>query len=107
MLRPGSDRVAELGGLHGFMSWPGPILTDSGGYQVFSLSPGIDEDGVHFKSTYDGSLVHLTPEKAVAVQESLGADIAMALDVLVGLPAPRSVVQDAVGRLQNAFGDLQ
>jgi len=89
MLRPGADTVASLGELHGFMSWPGPILTDSGGYQVFSLEPEITEEGVAFRSTYDGSRVELTPERAVAVQEALGSDIAMVLDVLIGLPATR------------------
>jgi queuine tRNA-ribosyltransferase len=89
MLRPGASVVAELGELHGFMSWSGPILTDSGGYQVFSLSPKISEEGVVFKSVYDGSRVELTPERAVAVQEALGSDVAMVLDVLIGLPASR------------------
>jgi len=98
MLRPGSDVVNRLGELHGFMGWNGPILTDSGGFQVFSLDPHVDEDGVRFKSTYDGTTVSLTPEQAVATQEELGADIAMALDVLVGLPAPRPVVEAAMER---------
>jgi queuine tRNA-ribosyltransferase len=98
MLRPGAEIVAGMGGLHGFMSWSRPILTDSGGYQVFSLEPRVDEDGVVFRSTYDGSRVELTPEKALEVQESLGADIAMVLDVLVGLPAPRETVEAAMER---------
>jgi queuine tRNA-ribosyltransferase len=98
MLRPGDDLIAELGGLHGFMNWSGPILTDSGGYQVFSLSPKVSEDGVQFRSTYDGAIVDLTPERAVAVQENLGADVAMQLDELVGLPAPREVVEAAMRR---------
>lgn len=98
MLRPGSDRIERLGGLHRFMAWDGPILTDSGGYQVFSLQPKVSEDGVTFKSTYDGSTVHLTPERAVVVQETLGSDIAMALDVLVGLPSERAVVEAAMER---------
>ncbi len=98
MLRPGADIIAALGGLHGFASWDGPILTDSGGYQVFSLSPQVDEDGVAFRSTYDGSRVHLRPEAAVAVQELLGADIAMQLDVLVGLPADRDKLEGAMER---------
>ncbi len=98
MLRPGSDEVAALGGLHGFMGWPGPILTDSGGYQIFSLDARVDEDGVAFRSTYDGSSVRLTPEDAVAVQEALGPDIAMVLDVLVGLPAPRPQIEAAMQR---------
>ncbi len=98
MLRPGAETVAELGELHGMMGWAGPILTDSGGFQVFSLSPKVDEDGVAFRSSYDGSQVHLTPEDAVRVQETLGADVAMALDVLVGLPAPTEVVRRAMER---------
>ncbi len=98
MLRPGSGRVARLGGLHRFMAWEHPILTDSGGYQIFSLDARVDEDGVRFRSTYDGAAVSLTPEDAVAVQEELGPDVAMVLDVLVGLPAPREVVEGAMAR---------
>lgn len=98
MLRPGADVVAELGGLHGFSGWQGPMLTDSGGYQVFSLEPDLDEDGVTFASTYDGSRVRMTPESSVAVQEQLGADVAMVFDHLVGLPAEREVVRDAMER---------
>ncbi len=81
-LRPGADLVAEMGGLHEFMQWHGPILTDSGGFQVFSLGPlrKIDEDGVTFKSYIDGSTHRLTPEDSVHVQEKLGADIIMAFD---------------------------
>ncbi len=98
MLRPGHEVVADLGGLHGFMAWDGPILTDSGGYQIFSLEPMIDDDGATFRSTYDGSLVRLTPEKAVQVQEALGADVAMVLDELIGLPAPQDRVRVAMER---------
>ena len=98
MLKPGAATVERLGGLHRFMAWGGPILTDSGGYQVFSLDPRVDEDGVGFRSTYDGSAVRLTPEAAVAVQEQLGADIAMVLDQLIGLPAPKEAVRDAMER---------
>jgi queuine tRNA-ribosyltransferase len=98
MLRPGADVVAGLGGLHGFMGWPGNVLTDSGGFQVFSLSPAVDDDGVTFRSTYDGSTHRLTPESAVAIQEQLGADIQMVLDVCPGLPAPREVIRMAVER---------
>src|SRR5680860_1041144 len=72
MLRPGAEVIGRLGGLHGFMAWPGPILTDSGGYQIFSLDPRITEEGAEFRSTYDGSSVHLTPEQAVHTQELLG-----------------------------------
>jgi queuine tRNA-ribosyltransferase len=81
-LRPGDEVVRDLGGLHGFMDWPRAILTDSGGYQVFSMRAirEVDEDGVTFKSHLDGALHRLTPEKAVAIQENLGADIIMALD---------------------------
>ena len=98
MLRPGADVVASLGELHGFMSWPGPILTDSGGYQAFSLSPEMSEEGVAFRSTYDGSRVELTPESAVLIQERLGADVAMVLDVLIGLPASREDTLAAMER---------
>jgi queuine tRNA-ribosyltransferase len=81
-LRPGEDLIAEMGGLHQFMNWPKPILTDSGGFQVFSLggSNQIDEDGVTFKSHLDGSIHRLTPEKSISIQEKLGADIIMAFD---------------------------
>lgn len=81
-LRPGDELVHELGGLHPFMQWPGPMLTDSGGFQVFSLSDTrkIDDDGVTFKSHLDGSAHRFTPEKAIAIQENLGADIIMAFD---------------------------
>jgi queuine tRNA-ribosyltransferase len=96
LLRPGPDTVAALGDLHGFMAWDRPILTDSGGYQVFSLQPRISEAGVSFRSSYDGSAVELTPETAVAIQETLGSDIAMVLDVLVGLPAPRQELAAAM-----------
>jgi queuine tRNA-ribosyltransferase len=98
MLRPGAATVAALGELQDFMGWHGPVLTDSGGYQVFSLDQVVTEDGVVFRSTYDGSRVELTPERAVAVQETLGSDIAMVLDELVGLPAPREVVAGAMER---------
>lgn len=82
-LRPGDERVARLGGLHRFMNWPHAILTDSGGYQVFSLAQRrvLNEKGVQFRSHLDGSLVDLTPERAVKIQENLGSDIAMVLDV--------------------------
>jgi queuine tRNA-ribosyltransferase len=98
MLRPGAATVDSLGGLHGFTGWSGPMLTDSGGYQIFSLDSDVDEDGVTFSSAYDGSRVRLTPEEAVSVQESIGADVAMVLDHLVGLPAERDVVRDAMER---------
>jgi queuine tRNA-ribosyltransferase len=98
MLRPGVDVVAGVGGLHRFTGWDGHLLTDSGGFQVFSLNPAVDDDGVTFRSTYDGSLHRLTPERAVAVQELLGADIQMALDVCPPLPSPLPVVRQAVER---------
>ena len=97
MLRPGEEVVSGLGELHGFMAWEGPILTDSGGFQVLSLDPTITEHGLVFRSSYDGSEVELTPERAVAVQERLGSDVAMVLDVPVGLPAPRQEVEVAMG----------
>ena len=81
-LRPGDEIVRDLGGLHKFMQWPGPMLTDSGGYQVFSLAQTrkIDDDGVTFKSHIDGSAHRFTPEKSIHIQENLGADIIMAFD---------------------------
>jgi queuine tRNA-ribosyltransferase len=98
MLRPGADTVASLGGLHRFTGWPGQMLTDSGGFQVFSLAPDVDEDGVTFRSTYDGSTHRLTPESAVVVQEKLGADIQMVLDICTGLPAPEEEIRLAAKR---------
>jgi len=81
-LRPGDELIREMGGLHTFMQWPRPLLTDSGGFQVFSLAQTrkVDEDGVTFKSHVDGSTQRLTPEKSIAIQENLGADIIMAFD---------------------------
>lgn len=93
MLRPESSRIADLGGLHRFMAWDAPILTDSGGFQIFSLEPVIDERGARFRSVYDGAKVELTPEDAIRIQEELGPDIAMALDICVALPAPREQVE--------------
>jgi queuine tRNA-ribosyltransferase len=98
MLRPGADTVAALGGLGRFSGWDGITLTDSGGFQVFSLEPDVDDDGVTFRSTYDGSTHRLTPELAVRVQERLGADIQMVLDVCPPLPSPEPVVRLAVER---------
>lgn len=98
MLRPGADLVADLGGLHDFMDWKGHVLTDSGGYQVFSLEPKVTDEGATFKSTYDGSIHTLTPESAVAIQQQLGADIQMVLDVCPPLPSPPDVVRSAVER---------
>jgi queuine tRNA-ribosyltransferase len=98
MLRPGAERVARLGGLHAFMRWPYPILTDSGGYQVMSLSAlrKVTEAGVTFRSHIDGAMVDLTPERAVEVQMLLGADIAMQLDECVALPAGRDDIERAM-----------
>ncbi|MEY2402667.1 MAG: queuine tRNA-ribosyltransferase [Acidimicrobiaceae bacterium] len=101
MLRPGEDTVAALGGLHRFTGWAGPMLTDSGGFQVFSLPAGtvkVDDEGVTFRSTYDGSAHRLTPERAVEVQALLGADVQMVLDVCPPLPSPPGVLREAVDR---------
>jgi queuine tRNA-ribosyltransferase len=98
MLRPGAETVARFGGLGRFSGWDGLTLTDSGGFQVFSLEPRIDDDGVTFRSVYDGSTHRLTPETAVATQELLGADIQMVLDVCPPLPSPRGVIELAVER---------
>ena len=90
-LRPGDARIGRLGGVHAFIGWPHPILTDSGGYQAFSLGERrtIDEDGVHFRSHLDGSPLRLTPEHAADIQANLGSDIAMVLDECLGYPATR------------------
>jgi queuine tRNA-ribosyltransferase len=98
MLRPGAETVAALGGLHRFSGWDGHLLTDSGGYQVFSLNPKVTDEGVVFRSTYDGDEHLFTPESAVGVQELLGADIQMVLDVCAPLPSDRRVLADAVER---------
>lgn len=98
MLRPGAEVIAGLGGLHRFTGWDGHMLTDSGGYQVFSLAPSVDDEGVTFRSTYDGSTHRLTPERAVAIQGLLGADIQMVLDVCPPLPSPPDVLRLAVER---------
>jgi len=112
MLRPGADLIEEMGGLHRFMQWNGFVLTDSGGYQIFSLEPKIDDNGALFKSTYDGSKHLLTPEGAVDVQTKLGADIQMVLDVCPPLPSPPQVISDAMDqthrwaqRARSAFLD--
>ena len=98
MLRPGADTVAQLGGLGRFAGWGGLTLTDSGGFQVFSLDPKVDDDGVTFKSTYDGSSHRFTPETAVLTQELLGADIQMVLDVCAPLPSAPEVIRLALDR---------
>jgi len=99
-IRPGHKVVADMGGLHRFTGWPGSILTDSGGFQIFSLAKlcRVTDDGVGFQSHLDGSTHFITPEGAIEIQEALGADIIMALDQCVGLPASPDGVRDAVRR---------
>jgi queuine tRNA-ribosyltransferase len=107
--RPGADLVAELGGLHRFMSWDGPILTDSGGFQVFSLRDTIvaaDDEGVTFRSVYDGEAARLTPELAAEIQRRLGSDIAMCLDIC--LPATASLAElDAAAERTARWAERQ
>ena len=100
MLRPGAERVARLGGLHRFMNWDGPILTDSGGYQVMSLGDLArkTEEGVRFKSHFDGSSHMLTPERSIEVQRLLGADIVMAFDECTPFPATEQKAADSMAR---------
>ncbi|WP_336488899.1 tRNA guanosine(34) transglycosylase Tgt [Methylobacterium nigriterrae] len=114
MLRPGPERMARLGGLHRFMRWDGPILTDSAGFQVMSLSAlrKIDEDGVTFRSHVDGSTHRMSPERSIEIQGLLGSDIQMQLDECVRLPAERAVVDKAMRlslrwaeRCRVAFGE--
>lgn len=99
-LRPGDEVVAELGGLHRFMNWAGPMLTDSGGFQLFSLAANtkITEAGAVFRSHIDGSRLELSPERSIAIQENLGSDIAMVLDHVVPLPCPTELVREACER---------
>src|ERR1700757_1133470 len=98
MLRPGAERIATLGGLHRFMNWPHAILTDSGGFQVMSLAARrtIAEAGVTFRSHLDGSLYELTPERSIAIQHLLGADITMSLDECTPYPAPYEAVKSSM-----------
>jgi queuine tRNA-ribosyltransferase len=98
--RPGSEQIRDLGGLHRFMSWDGPILTDSGGFQVFSLASmrDIDEDGVNFRNPHGGELIRLTPETTVQHQVNLGVDIAMVLDDCAALPADYATLRVAMER---------
>lgn len=114
MLRPGAERIARLGGLHRFMNWDGPILTDSGGFQVMSLAAlrRLDEDGVTFASHIDGSRHRLTPERSMEIQRLLGSDIVMAFDECPALPAPEEAVAASMrlsmrwaARSREAFGD--
>jgi queuine tRNA-ribosyltransferase len=106
MLRPGAERIAALGGLHRFMNWPHPILTDSGGFQVMSLAQlrKVAPSGVTFRSHLDGTLYELTPERAIDIQRLLGTDIAMQLDECVKLPAARGDVERAM-RLSLAWAE--
>ncbi len=99
-LRPGHDLVRSFGGLHGFMNWPGSILTDSGGFQVFSLSKlrEVTEEGVRFRSHLDGSAHFFTPELAMEIQEALGADIIMCFDECISLPATREYIAKSIAR---------
>ena len=99
-LRPGHERISRLGGLHRFMGWNGPILTDSGGFQVFSLAhmTRVDDDGITFASHLDGAPQRLTPERAIEIQEALGGDIAMAFDQLVDATLPAAEVAAAMER---------
>ncbi|MHB8158679.1 MAG: tRNA guanosine(34) transglycosylase Tgt, partial [Desulfocucumaceae bacterium] len=99
-IRPGHELVAGAGGLHRFMNWKGPILTDSGGFQVFSLGPlrKIEEEGVWFRSHIDGSEHYFSPEKAVEIQEALGSDIAMAFDECAPYPCTHEYALKAVDR---------
>jgi len=99
--RPGEDLIAELGGLHSFMAWDGPILTDSGGFQVFSLRDtiaSVDDDGVTFRSVYDGAAARFTPETVAAIQAKLGSDIAMCLDICPPVDVDRAELAEAVRR---------
>ena len=99
-LRPGDDVVADLGGLHAFSGWNSPILTDSGGFQIFSLADKakISEQEAVFRSHIDGRLIRLSPERAVEIQQRLGSDIAMVLDHVLALPAERPALEDAMQR---------
>jgi len=100
MLRPGADLIRSAGGVARFMGWDGPVLTDSGGFQVFSLAHrrAVSEVGVTFRSHHDGSVQELSPERAMAIQIDLGSDVAMALDHVVGLPTAREAVAEATAR---------
>ena len=106
MLRPGAERIAALGGLHRFMNWPHAILTDSGGFQVMSLSAlrRVEDDCVTFRSHLDGTMVELSPERAIEIQDLLGSDIAMQLDECLRLPAERGELERAM-RLSLAWAE--
>ncbi|MCY4176020.1 MAG: tRNA guanosine(34) transglycosylase Tgt [Acidimicrobiaceae bacterium] len=98
MLRPGAAAVAGLGGIHRFTDWSGHVLTDSGGYQIYSLKPRVSDEGARFRSVYDGSHCRLTPEEAVSQQALIGADITMVLDVCPSAVAETQVLREAVSR---------
>lgn len=102
-IQPGEDLIAKAGGLHKFMDWNGPMLTDSGGFQVFSLSElrTISEEGVTFRSPRDGRMIHLTPERSIQIQNKLGADVIMAFDECPPYPATRAAVQAATDRTRR------
>src|SRR6476646_5258457 len=106
MLRPGAERIGAVGGLHRFMNWPRPILTDSGGFQVMSLSElrKITDDGVTFRSHIDGAMVELTPERAIEIQTLLGSDIVMQLDECIKLPNTPAELERAM-RLSLAWAE--
>jgi len=106
MQRPGTALIKKLGGIHKFMSWKRAILTDSGGFQAYSLSElrSVDDDGLRFLSHIDGSRIHLTPEKAIEVQQDLGADIAMCLDFFTPYPSEFIEARIAVERTVNWAG---
>ena len=115
MLRPGAERIAALGGFHKFANWPHPVLTDSGGFQVMSLSElrKVSENAVTFRSHIDGASVELSPERAIEIQSLLGADISMQLDECIRLPAERSDIERAMKlslrwaeRSKRAFGGV-
>jgi len=99
-LRPGADVVRDLGGLHAMMGWPGPILTDSGGFQVYSLAERtvVCEEHAVFRSHIDGSTIELSPERAIEIQQQLGSDVAMVLDHVVALPSPPELLREATER---------
>ena len=104
-LRPGEEVVRALGGLHKFSGWEGPILTDSGGFQLFSLAQmtKVTEERATFRSHIDGRLIEFSPERAVAVQEALGSDVAMVLDHVVPLPSDEPAIRDACARTIARF----
>src|ERR687887_2741474 len=107
--RPGADTIQELGGLHRFMAWDGPILTDSGGFQVFSLRHTIlarDDEGVTFRSVYDGEPARFTPESVAQIQAQLGSDVSMCLDAVPPADAPRPALEEAV-RLTTLWASRQ